>query len=233
VDRSVTISLGGQEYEIFRARLGKYLLIQEAAANLQKAGEAAAEGGGGKAIILALLAYLDVYIPDLTQAQLSTYSWIEIFSAMAEISLLNNIEIDFAILKYQTDSGLPAPWEYPERMRHSWIHILAYAYKWSKEQIENIWPEEAFAYLQEIIAHEQQDREFVHSLSEIAYQYDSGSKKSRYKPLQRPAWMVVRDPKSMIVKLPLALVPVGEIVYPKGHDQMMADHEASKGQVLH
>ncbi len=233
MDRSVIFSLGGQEYEIFRARLGKYLLLQEAAANLTKAGKAASQGGGGKAVIRGLLAYFNVFIPELTENQIVNCSWIEIFSAMGEIAILNDIEIDFAILKYKTEGGLPAPWEYPERMRHFWIHILAYAYKWSKEQIENIWPEEAFAYLQEIVAHEQQEREFAHSLSEVAYQYDSGTKKSRYKPLQRPPWMILRDPKSMIVKLPLALVPVGEIVYPKGHDQMMADHEASKGQVLH
>ena len=215
MDRSATISLGGQEYEIFRARLGKYLLLQEAAASLQKAGEAAAKGGGSEPIAAAFAAYFNVYIPDLTQAQISTYSWVEIFSAMADISLLNNIEIDFAILKYQTDSGLPAPWEYPERMRHYWVHVLAFAYKWSKEQIENIWPEEAFAYLQEIIAQDQQDREFEHSLSEVAYQYDSGTKKSRYKPLIRPAWMVLRDPNMMIMKIPAFLIPQGKIVYSK------------------
>ena len=233
MDRSVIVSLGGQEYEISRARLGKYLLLQEAAGNLTKAGEAAAQGGGGKAVIKGFLAYFNVNIPELTEQQITTSSWMEIFTAMGEIAILNNFEIDFAIIKFQSRGGLPAPWEYPERMRHFWIHFLAYAYKWSKEEIENIWPEEAFAYLQEIMAHEQSEREFAHSLSEIAYQYDSGSKKSRYKPLQRPAWMIARDPKTLIVKLPKELVPVGHIVYPKGHDQMMADHEASKGQVLH
>ena len=216
MDRNVTISLGGQEYDVPQARLGKYLLLQEAAASLQKAGEAAAKGGGSEPVAAALTAYFNAYIPDLTQAQLSTYSWIEIFTVMAEISLINNIEIDFAILKYQTDSGLPAPWEYPERMRHYWVHVLAFAYKWSKEQIENIWPEEAFAYLQEIVAQDQQEREFVHSLSEVAYQYDSGTKKSRYKPLIRPAWMVMRDPSTMIMKIPTVLVPQGKIVYPEG-----------------
>ncbi len=221
MDRSVTISLGGQEYEIFRARLGKYLLLQEAAANLNEAGKAAAKGGGGRAIIEAILASFNVYIPDLTRGQLSTCSWIEIVSAMLDISILNRIDVDFAILKFSgEDKGLPSPWEYPERMRHYWIHLLAYAYGWSKEDIENIWPEEAYAYLQEIMATEQHEREFVHSLSDIAYSYDQATKKSRYKPLARPAWMVMRDPKSVITRLPRLLMPVGDVQYPEGEEML-------------
>ncbi len=219
MDRSLTISLGGQEYEIHRARLGKYLLLQEAAAEMRKAGEAAAKGGGGKAVAKAITAYFDVCLPDLTQAQLSTCSWVDIFSVMLEIIALNEIEVDFAIIKFpETSSGLPVPWGYPERMRHYWIHILAYAYKWSKKEIENIWPEEAYAYLQEITAQDQHEKEFVHSLSEVAYQYDQATKRSKYKPLARPAWMVLRDPKSIITRLPKMLMPMGEVVYPEGEE---------------
>lgn len=221
MNQNVTISLGGQEYEIFRARLGKYLLLQEAVASLREAGEAAAKGGGSRPIIEALSAYLNVYVPNLTRAQLSTYSWVEIFSAMAKIAALNEIGVDFAILKFSDDGdGLPVPWDYPERMRHYWIHLLAYAYKWSKKEVENIWPEEAYAYLQEIIAHEQHEREFIHSLSELAYQYDQATKKARYQPLPRPAWMILRDPKSVITKLPKALMPVGNVEYPEGEEML-------------
>jgi hypothetical protein len=141
---------------------------------------------------------------------------------MLEISILNRIDVDFAILKFsdRNKDSLPEPWEYPERMRHYWIHLLAYAYGWSKEEIENIWPEEAYAYLQEIMATEQHEREFVHSLSEVAYSYDQATKRSTYKPIPKPSWMVMRDPKSVIVKLPRLLMPVGYVEYPEGEEML-------------
>ncbi len=222
MDRSVSISLGGHEYEIHRVRLGKYLLLQEASLEMRKAGKLAAKGGGAKAIINALADYLGVGIPDITPQKLATYSWLEIISAFSEISLLNKIDLDLAILK-TTDkegSGLPEPWEYSERIRYYWIHIFASTYNWSREEIENLWPEDAYAFLQEIIADDQQQKEFMHSLSEVAYHYDQATKKSKYKPLARPSWMIMRDPKSVITRLPALLMPVGDVQYPKGQEEL-------------
>ncbi len=211
MDRSVTVSLGGQEFEVHRARLGQYLRIQEAVSRLHDA----STEGDNRSIVDALLAFFQVTIPDLTRDQLVENNWIVIATAFASIQALNALDINFALFKFADESGLPVPWEYPERMRYYWVHLIASAYHWHIERIEDLWPEDAIAFLQEIIAQEQYEREFVHSLSEVAYQFDQASKKSRYKPLLRPAWMIARDPKQLITKLPRALMPVGNVVLPE------------------
>ncbi len=222
MDRNVTISLGGQDYEIHRARLGKYLLLQEALAAIKAAGEAAAKGGGGKAVIEGLTAYFGVYIPDLTRQQVASYSWVEIFSALIDVSILNRLDFEFAVLKPLggKKGDLPEPWEYPQRMRYHWIHLLANRYHWTREEIENIWPDDAYAYLQEIIASDQYEKEFAHSLSDVAYSYDQATKKSKYQPLARPPWMILRDPKQVITRLPRMLMPIGLVEYPEGEEHI-------------
>ena len=211
MDHSVTVSLDGQEYEIHRARLGQYLRIQEASAGLLRA----SSEGDHRSIVDAIFAFFQVSIPDLTMEQFLENDWMQIAIAYAEIQNLNAPAFDLAIFKYSDEGGLPVPWEYPERIRFFWIHSLAKVYHWTREAIEHLWPEEASAFLQEIVADEQYEHEFIYSLSEVAYHYDQATKKSKFKPLQRPAWMVLRDPKSLITRMPVALMPVGEVVYPE------------------
>ncbi|KKL45509.1 hypothetical protein LCGC14_2354950, partial [marine sediment metagenome] len=125
----------------------------------------------------------------------------------------------FSIIRFAQDGGKPVPWDHSERSIIMWIHLIASCYSWSKEDIENLWPEEATAFVQEIIADEQHEREFVHSLSKVAYEYQKSSGKSRYKPLSQPAWMRFRQPiqkKHLITKVPKGLLPVGNVIYPEG-----------------
>jgi hypothetical protein len=216
VDRSVTVSLDGHEYEIHRARLGVYLQIQEAAERIDDA----SKGGDNRSISDALFAFLQISIPELTFEQFHASDWIQLIYAYSQIHGLNSFDIDFALMKFQdsNDKGLPVPWEYPERLRYFWIHMIASAYHWSREAIEHLWPEDAVAFIQEILAHQHYDREFQHSLSKVSYSYDQATKRSKYQPLQKPAWMIARDPKQLITRMPKALMPIGEVVYPEDEE---------------
>jgi hypothetical protein len=71
----------------------------------------------------------------------------------------------------------------------------------------------------EIISDETSDREFAYRLSEVAYEYDTATKKSRYRPLRKPPWMVLGSEmtkeerkKSILTDLRRDFLPMGEIV---------------------
>jgi len=214
----VIISLGGCEYKCVRGRLGKYLALFEVNKSL---GEAANHGDTG-GIADSLYEYLSFCIPDLTRASFDSAPWFEILEAYESLRDLNAIPQAerFAILNMtggQEDK--PPAWDYRGRLRYVYVHIIATAYSWSQEQILNLWPEEAVAYIQEILVDEQFDREFDHALAEVAYSYDKATKKSKYQPLERPAWMVLgsieaqeRKRKTLIGKIRKDMLPVGVVI---------------------
>jgi hypothetical protein len=145
-------------------------------------------------------------------------TWLEAFTRMIRVESENLVPgaDQLAILR-SPSGGKPVMWDHPNRPVIIWTHIFASAYGWSSEYTMNLWPEEALALLQEIIADEQQQREFLHSLSEIAYPYDKGSKKNRFKPLSRPAWMAVPG-RERTVRMRRDMLPVGTILRDPGRD---------------
>jgi hypothetical protein len=87
-------------------------------------------------------------------------------------------------------------------------------YGWTLENTENLYFNDAIAYIQEILIDEQLDKEWQWSLSEIAYQYNDALKKSEFKPLPRPSWMVgmnkIEPPK--VERLPVGMMPQGLVM---------------------
>lgn len=114
------------------------------------------------------------------------------------------------ILDSAPKGGKEADWNYDGRDWHYYSHLLADAYGWTLEYIADLEILTAFAHLQEILTDEFLEREFYHSLSEIAYRYNKGTKKSDYVPLKRPYWMRVVISKTIKkVKIKKSLLPVG------------------------
>lgn len=104
-------------------------------------------------------------------------------------------------------------WEYDGRTWHFYSHLLAKHYGWTLEYISQLQVGEALAKIQEILTDEQLEREFIYSLSEIAYPYDQATKKSHFKPLPRPPWMrpAIKEIKKR--KIPASYLPVGVVDY--------------------
>lgn len=103
------------------------------------------------------------------------------------------------------------PYEYQGRQWAIWIHKIAWHYGWSRDQILRLWPEEAAAYVQEILVSEYYDLENQRALSEVSYRYDAGTKTSKYVPSPKPNWMVDNGPPKMI-KIHRNMLPVGNVV---------------------
>ena len=211
------VRLGGRAWNVMRARLGGYLALQRA----QRRIDEAVDRDETEPITDGLYEYLCLALPALERVTFDDAPWFEVMAAYMAVLGLNTIpdRKKYAILAGKGKEKM-VPWDYPERAEILWIHTLANAYHWSKVDIEALWPEEAIAYLQEIYADEQYDREFVYSLSEVAYPYDKATKKSRYQPLERPGWMVrilkgQKRPSRFTAPVPESLRPSGHIIFPK------------------
>jgi hypothetical protein len=214
-DATVLIALGGREWEIARARLGDFLKLQQARESVL---EGVRSDDNGK-IVGGLYAFLRVMLSDLTLEEFHQAPWDEVATAYLLIEQVNILphRDEFAIIRYAMGDGDKVPWANPLRPIMIWVHLIAKAYGWSRDAIFNLLPEEAIALVQEILADSQIDREFMHALSEISYEYNKTTKKSHYKPLQRPAWMVFGDRKGGIKKTKLRKdwLPKGNVIYPK------------------
>jgi len=215
MDLEISVNLGGAEYTVPRARLGTYLTLETLQAELMDGAEREDSG----AMSDSLFRYISAAIPDgLDPGVFAKSPWYEILNVFISIASMNLIDGEFAILKWGRKDQLPVPWNHPERLRISWVHILAKAYNWPKNEIEELWTEEAIGFIQEIEADEQTQREFEHSLSTVAYPYNEGTKKSKYAPLQRPLWMVKREVEEVETTLDRRLLPIGIIHHADGSE---------------
>lgn len=102
-------------------------------------------------------------------------------------------------------------WDYPGRNWYYWSHLISKTYSWSLEYIAALDVNDALAFVQEILTDEQLEKEFMYGLSEIAYPYNSQSKKSTFKPLPRPYWMKPAIPKMKVQKFRREHLPVGNV----------------------
>jgi hypothetical protein len=118
--------------------------------------------------------------------------------------------IDIPLMKNTGSKSPKLPWDYDTRMTVLWVHILASAYHWSLDDINQLWPEDAAAYIEEIFVDEQLEREWQHSMTTLAYKYDKKGKGTLV-PLVRPSWMRKSGgPKA--TRIPRRLIPTGTII---------------------
>ncbi len=82
-----------------------------------------------------------------------------------------------------TPGGKPLadPWDYDGRWVVRLIHELAKSYHWSKKDIESLYPEEAFCFMQEIIIDQHRDREWEYTLSDVGI--DKSGHKQPFPPI--------------------------------------------------
>ncbi len=208
------IILAGTEHNCTRFRLGNFLRLQSIQAEID---DAVKSDDTGK-IAQGIFDYLKLCIPEFEFKTFCVLSWHEIIIAYASLGLLNQIENPerFAILQHSIQRDRES-WHYPQRAYFSFVHSLAYAYKWPQEHIENLTPEEGIAFMQEIVSQQQSERAFTHMLSSVAYGYDAATKKQTYRPYELPNWMKVgrEEQRKTIAKERLvdsSLLPQGKVV---------------------
>jgi hypothetical protein len=147
------------------------------------------------------------------------YPWWEIAEAFIKLVVLNRPTREYAILKEtKHKQEIQLSWDFDGRTWYVWANNFAKAYHWTLFEIAKLDIDDAIALLQEIYADDQYEKEWVYSLSEVAYPYDESTKKSKYKPLPRPEWMkevvILAPPKK--IKILRSMMPVGAIQKIKG-----------------
>lgn len=205
--QAVTITLAGQEVTVPRARLGLHL-------QLGRLLDAFEEAPGSPEMAEAIKGYFEALGLEADQAHP-----VEVLRAFALLRGANSWQISLAFMKEQGPKKEPEPYDFEGR-NWAWIvHKIASRYGWTRDYIFSLYPEEAAVYLQEILISEHFEAEERYRLSELAYAYDSTTKRSNYVPYQKPPWMYSTElPKP--VRILKTMLPFGvkdlsgqEVVY--------------------
>lgn len=186
-----------------RKLLKDWLDLEELRAKILEA----AEKGNHAETSAAVVAYL-------TAASSVSYepgAWFEVVKDY-ENSLKANLPThSFALLRTR-EKHEKMPWEYEGRTWYYWLHIFSKNYGWSENQIANLDIDTAIGLLQEILITRQEEHEWQWSMTEIAYPYNSSTKKSEFHELPRPDWMKKIVPKPKKMRIRADLFPQGLIL---------------------
>lgn len=148
--------------------------------------------------------------------------WYEVVNAFLAIESENKLRLSFALLRTTKKKVDNPAWDYSGRTWYWWLHILSSHYGWSSEYIAELDIDDATGLLQEILTEEQLNREWQWSLTEIAYPYNESTKKSNFKPLDRPEWMMMALPENLpkipTMRIRKDMLPVGFIVRGKSNE---------------
>jgi hypothetical protein len=159
------------------------------------------------ALIIEYLALAGLTDEQIKRA--STYELLEAFFALRQLNAWQWLLPWLA--NSETGPTQSEFYDYSGRRWAVWVHRLASRYGWSRGEIFNLWPEEAAAYIQEIMVSEYHEREDRRALSEISYKYDQASKTSQFIPAPVYSWMVDEKPPAPI-RTSIKLLPVGNII---------------------
>jgi hypothetical protein len=154
--------------------------------------------------------YLSAFL-DWTDEQLEQVGWVDALTIYSECLKVNSPKLNLSFMQFKEEKTRVEPWDYPERWWYSFAHMLAQSYGWTLDTIAELDVDDALALVQEVLLDEQFKREWEWSLTEIAYPYDKGSKKSIFHPLERPAWMYVKK-EIRKTRIPARMLPVGNVI---------------------
>jgi len=189
---------------ISRAKFKKWLTLEDIRSKIKKSAEE------GKSIEVAeqLCSYLSSAICKLDWENLP---WEAILEDYSFATSLHSPTQDHKIFSSKPTKDT---FNINDSSWYSWSHTLATKYGWSLEYIADLDIDGAISLIQEILYAEQLEREWQWALSEKSVSYDPSTKKSKFKPLDRPDWLnvpkKVEEPK--IVQIRSDMLPSGVIM---------------------
>jgi len=190
-----------------RPNFGKFLLLEDTKHKILQAAKRKEETFPDLVVSYLSAAF---FIPKILLKKLR---WEFVFLLFSLASAHNVPKVSIPLLKSNKQKEEKSAWDYEGRGYAMYVHIIASTYGWTQRQIDNLDIDVALALVQEIITDEQLDREFLWSMSDKNYVYNSQTKTSKANPLERPFFMKVevQAPKKMMI--PKSLMPVGVVNY--------------------
>jgi len=201
VRNSSTVVLGGKEYEVTRAKLKRWLQLEDVREQIARAADREDRPG----FVAQIYSYLSVALS--VEDDFSQLPWFEIVEAYQQILSVNIPNLDLPLL-HATSTGEKVPWDYEGRGWYSWANIFSKAFGWTLEYVAELDLDDAIALLQEIKADDQVEREWEWMLTEVSY-----DRKGKHKELPRPHWMRgIIIPDNTKTKIKKSMLPVGNVV---------------------
>lgn len=201
--QGVKIIIDGQAVFVPRCRLLDHLQLSEIEIKIKNT---------NRSVLLSALMIEYLSVAGLTDEQAkkaSTYELLEAFFALRQLNAWQWLLPWLA--NTETVTTKPNFYDYNGRRWAVWVHKLASRYGWSRDEIFDLWPEEAATYIQEIMVSEYNEREDQRALSELSYKYDKATKVSRFMPTPPYSWMVDESLPDT-VRVPIKMLPVGNVV---------------------
>lgn len=213
------LQLQGRTYTPTRLKLRKWLEFEQ---HQNKIHEASAKGD-----VEAYCESLCTLIADalcISIEEVIPAPWYEVTLLYGQITSLNQIKEIPMVRPHPHKKEPDAPWEYEGRDWFWWVHTLAKNYGWVRKEVEDLDIDEALALFQEIAVEEQTRKEWEWGMSEIAYPYNASTKKSTFKPLDRPAWMQEKPAvflPATKVKFHKSMIPLGRVIGEDGSERII------------
>jgi hypothetical protein len=203
IRQGVKIIIDGEPIFVPRCRLLAHLQLSEIEIKIGKTSQPVLIS----ALIIEYLNIVGLRNEQIKKA--STYELLEAFFALRQLNAWQWLLPWLA--NSETTPSQPEFYDYNGRRWAVWVHRLATRYGWSRDEIFNLWPEEAAAYIQEIMVSEYYEREDNRALSEISYKYDKATKTSQFIPTPIYSWMVDESLPAPI-RISTKMLPVGNII---------------------
>src|SRR3972149_433670 len=136
--------------------------------------------------------------------------WYEVLGAYSSAITINSPSIEFPVLRNPDTREKKQPWEYDGRSWYFWLNLFAKHYGWDEKTIGELDIDTAIGLYQETLIDEQFHKEWEWGINEIAYSYNTSTKKSEFKALPRPRWMLPLIPRQLPrIKMRKDMMPVG------------------------
>lgn len=219
-------------FQLFRPRrvkFGVWTRLEIISTNIQKAVEAEITK-----FPLLVIEYTStaLHISPKTLEKLFWVDTVQMFFLAKSINSPKKIPILLPASSRKKEKETVIGWEYEGRDSYYYSHLLAYNYGWKLQYIEKLDVDTALAHIQEILTEKQLEREFLWSMSEIAYPYNSSTQQSKFSPLTRPYFMgeVAKEIKK--IRVLKEMIPVGVIKNESGMDKYFEEIESKKVDII-
>jgi hypothetical protein len=190
-----------------RPKFGKFLILEDTKNKILEAAKRKEETFPDLVISYISAAFL------IPKAIIENLSWEVTFSLFMLGVSKSAPSLPLPILHPTKQKKETNAWDYDGRVTFMYNNIIAKAYGWSVEYVNNLDVDTALALIQEILTDEQLEREFLWAMSDKSYSYDTKTKSGKANPLERPYFMKeeVKEPKR--VRMPASLMPQGFVDY--------------------
>jgi len=192
------------------AKLRKWLELEDIKFRIQSA----VEDKDRDRLVNLIFLYLSTAIGIETNTMLDL-PYKEVLDAFNEIAKINVITMELPFMRIPVKEGKieDTGYEYDYRSWWSWANIFSKQYGWSLEYIADLNVNDGLCLYQEYLIDKYHDRDWQWILSERYVGWDEHTNSSKLNPYPKPDWMKQKSKPIKEIKLPIEMIPVGNVIH--------------------